>query len=204
MPDPPRILNPGAAFLATRCRNDFSQFGEDGLIEAIFEKIGITNRWCFEVGAADGIWISNTRRYVEAGWTAVLIESDAEQFEKLCDNTPESCFCIHHAIRPSSLDSLLSSVGGPVGLDLGVIDIDSWDYWAWEGMKVYRPRLMMVEISANKQAGLFPFTYPPNQIHQAGIQPMCALAIEKGYVPLAATGVNLLSVREDVWEAAEK
>ncbi len=50
-----------ADLLATR-RNDYSQNGEDGIIDAIFAAIAPTNRWCCEFGAWDGLHFSNSRR----------------------------------------------------------------------------------------------------------------------------------------------
>ena len=43
------------AFLqSVELKNIYSQHGEDGLIEAIFERIRTENQWAFECGAADG------------------------------------------------------------------------------------------------------------------------------------------------------
>jgi hypothetical protein len=69
--------------LQGRWGNEYSQFGEDGLVEAVFELIGTTNKWCFEVGAADGVFYSNTKRLRDQGWSAVLIEKEHAEFAKL-------------------------------------------------------------------------------------------------------------------------
>ena len=54
------ILDKSAEALQGKGINITSQFGEDGFISAALKHIGITNRWCFEVGAGDGKWLSNT------------------------------------------------------------------------------------------------------------------------------------------------
>jgi len=46
----------------------YSQSGEDGIIEAIFQHILCTNTYC-EFGAGDGHFVSNTKRLRELGWT---------------------------------------------------------------------------------------------------------------------------------------
>ena len=74
---------PKRDWLRGRASNTYTQFGEDGLIAACLEKIGETNRHCFEIGAADGRFFSNTLRLREDGWRAVLIEAGREQFNKL-------------------------------------------------------------------------------------------------------------------------
>src|SRR6266851_5471757 len=71
------------AWLSGQARNVYSQFGEDGVIDAIFRVIRSANRWCFECGAADGLFFSNTRRLVREGWDAVLVEADAAAFHRL-------------------------------------------------------------------------------------------------------------------------
>ena len=77
------LYEPAQAWLAGAAGNETSQFGEDGLIAACLKKFGEQYRTCFEVGAADGIYCSNTWRLREAGWSAVLIENNKVTFERL-------------------------------------------------------------------------------------------------------------------------
>lgn len=69
--------------LIDRTKNKYSQNGEDGIIETIFQTIPITNRTCCEFGAWDGIHLSNCRKLIEEGWTATMIEGDALRYEDL-------------------------------------------------------------------------------------------------------------------------
>src|SRR4051812_17540195 len=63
--------------------NVYSQFGEDGILAEIFRRIGTTNKQCFEVGAADGKWFSNSRKLIDEGWRAALIEADEKNWPEL-------------------------------------------------------------------------------------------------------------------------
>ena len=99
-----------APYLRGKGRNVYSQFGEDGLIEATLEKIGPVTKWCFEFGAADGTFFSNTKRLWENGWNAVLIESDAEQYKKLAESESETVRTVHAKVLPSNINELLSAV----------------------------------------------------------------------------------------------
>jgi hypothetical protein len=62
----------------------FSQCGEDGIIERIFEIIQNKNSWVVEFGAHDGQSMSNSLNLIKNhNWKAVLIEADSSKFENL-------------------------------------------------------------------------------------------------------------------------
>lgn len=192
----PTILN-DREWLAGRGLNVTSQFGEDGLIRAVFERIGIANKWCFEVGAGDGIGLSNTKQWRDEGWNAVLIEADATKFAKLGSHKTDREHIIHEKIGVDSLDALLGGLNVPTDLDLGVIDIDGQDYWVWDGMRTYAPRVMLVEYSPYG-AGAADRECELNGPGQAGLNPILALGETKGYVAVAKTYVNVLFVRKEL------
>ena len=53
----------------------YSQHYQDGIIERIFEVIGVTNKVCVEFGAKDGFDMSNTANLrVNHGWQTILFE----------------------------------------------------------------------------------------------------------------------------------
>lgn len=189
------------AFLEGLAANETSQFGEDGLLAGCLEKFGASNRWCFEVGANDGLFFSNTHRLRCEGWDSVLIESYGPAFEKLIHLRSEATRCVHETIDGTSLDRILGSYAAPTDLDLGVIDIDGQDYWAWRGMQEYLPRLMLVEFDygSDEKEDWVPEV---GAAGQASLKAIERLGIEKGYTPLAKTLVNLLFVRTDVLNAS--
>jgi len=191
------ILSPRAGFLVGRGANYTSQFGEDGLIEACLENFGSVNRWCFEVGAADGTFFSNTARLREQGWKTVLIEGDAEQYDRLQKIRSETIWTIPKHITPRSLDLILAECGVPADIDFGVIDIDGQDYWIWDGLENFRPRLLLVEFdygSENKPD----WTPEPDGQGQATFKAIERLGREKGYEPLAKTICNLLFAATEI------
>jgi hypothetical protein len=193
------VLDPRGAFLEGQAANVTSQFGEDGLIVALFERIGVKNEWCFEVGAGDGVTLSNTKVLRDAGWNAVLIEADAGLFRKLLDHqTPWQTLCVHERIGPDSLDRILDLVYGmPHNLDFGVIDIDGQDYHIFAGLTQYRPRALLVEY--NQQDAPIPAVGGEGQ---AGLSAILELGRSRGYVPLARTNVNVLFCAQEVLEAS--
>lgn len=71
-------------------KNITSQFGEDCIIEAIFQKLGIEKGYCVEFGASDGKDLSNTwNLWHNRGWNAVLIESDPVKVAALSKNVKD-------------------------------------------------------------------------------------------------------------------
>lgn len=175
-----------ADWLEDKAENRTSQFGEDGLIAATLEVVGIENKWCFEVGAADGLFYSNTKTLRDDDWHGVLIEADAKAFDKLRQHASARVHCVHRSISPGNLDEVLAQWSAPTDLDLGVIDIDGDDYEVWESMQTYRPRLMLVEFN------------PHGSGPQKTLHPIQALGRSMGYTEVARTYVNCLFVLTSV------
>jgi len=174
----------------------YSQFSEDALVDGLLRKVGVRNSWCFEVGAGDGIKLSNTRAFIEAGWQAVLIESHVKRFEKLKQNCPES-YCFNETVSVSKgIDAILAQTPAPCNLDFGSIDIDGQDYYVWRAMQKYRPRIIVVEFSPYVGADYLPQANTDGQSgkNQAGLNVMKNLAVEKGYEVVAATFCNLICI----------
>lgn len=131
--------------------NRYSQFGEDGIIEKIFEIIGTTSKLCIEFGANDGFSCSNTALlWQQKGWRAVLIETDSQLFAKCLNNTHGyNCLCINTHVghdEHNSLEFILSKHNIQQPIDLLSIDIDGNDYYIFEKLTL-KPRLIICEFN---------------------------------------------------------
>lgn len=184
-------LSPRADSLLRRGANLTSQFGEDGLIEASLDLFGVANRWCFEVGAADGLFYSNTHRLRLEGWSAVLIEADAGHYDNLRKLASPTVWTVPEKINTRSLDRILKECGAPRDIDLGVIDIDGQEWWIWNELRDFRPRLMLIEFDyKSEDKGI---VIPAcDGTGQASYEAMIQLGMDLGYEPLAKTLCNLL------------
>ena len=191
------LIEPSATWLLGRESDVTSQFGEDGLIAAILERIGTANRWCFEVGASDGEFYSNTKRLRDDGWDALLIEGNADQYAKLTVIQSDRVRCVHYHVGPDHLDGLLDACSAPVNLDFGVIDIDGQDWWVFDGLRRHRPRLIMVEFANGDVDAPIPLLGEASG--QAGYKAILSLGLSKGYKPICQTQVNLIFVADEVW-----
>ena len=195
---PLSIIDPECAFLSGHNRNVTSQYGEDGLIAELFRHIGIVNRWCFEVGAGDGVRYSNTQQWIRQGWNAVLIEADEVTFAELLKHETDKVQTVHERITSRSLDRILAEAGAPLDMDLGVIDIDMEDFWAWVGLQTYRPRVMMVEAAVHGVPAVVPTSTDLAGRRQSGSDMIQMVGEAKGYRALARTHCNVIFCREDV------
>lgn len=194
--------------LLKRRSDSFSQNGEDGIIQALFDQCGITNGWLCEFGAWDGKHLSSTRNLLSTGnYNAVLIEGDSSRFQDLlrtCDETPGKVIPINSYVgdghkEEDSLDTILSSTPIPADFELLSIDIDSYDYLVWKNLEKYRPKFVIIEINS----GIDPRredSYSGCPTYTEGgtsYLPMLRLGTEKGYTLLCHTG-NMIFVRNDL------
>lgn len=192
-----------ADFLASvKPYNYCSQFGEDGIIEAIFARIGETNRWLCECRAGDGLFFSNSRKLIEAGWSAVLIEADSKQWETGAHRylgNPRVYPFLAELNERTGFDEILNSVtreaAPPKDLDLLVCDVDGPDYWLICQMLEYHPRVLMVEYDPNAEPDFIP---EPNGPGQAGLAAIIKLGCGKLYTPICRTYCNVIFVRNDL------
>lgn len=180
--------------------NVHSQFGDDGIIEAVFRAIGETTRWCCEFGAWDGLHLSNTRRLVDAGWNAVLIEGDPDKFVQLRRNNASNPRVIPVEAmvdnETNRLERILADAGAPE-LDLLVIDIDGLDFEIFESLQI-RPRVICVEVCPHHDPESR--ARVPREVAAKNVGQSLGLfydtARERGY-RLVSYYVNAFFVRED-------
>ncbi|MEE2664434.1 MAG: hypothetical protein VX681_09995 [Myxococcota bacterium] len=110
----------------------FSQFGEDGVIEKIFEVIAPTHGYAIEFGAYDGIHNSNTRNLiVNKGWGGLLIEGNPARAAALIENHKgyPGVTALHAWVYPGNIEVIFDEAGAPPDPDLLVIDFHPMNYW---------------------------------------------------------------------------
>lgn len=186
--------------LCENTSNTYSAFGEDGIIEKIFEIIGISSRVCIEVGAWDGLHLSNTANLWKKGWKAILIEADETRFKALLENTAGyDCDCIAAFVRPSGEDTIENILRNRQLLrdvDFLSIDIDGDDYFVFESLRQLKPRVVACEYNPTIP---FHIELVPTQGNCFGCSPLSLvkLAQSKGYRLVALTETNAFFVLKD-------
>ena len=180
--------------------NVFSQNGEDGIVEKIFEELGIECGQCCEFGAWDGKHFSNTFRLIkEKNWTALYIEGDPEKYKdllKTCEEYP-NITPINTYVNKDNLDEIITENGFSKDIDLLSIDVDSIDYEIWKNLLEVKPKVVIIEPS--NQIPLWDRTpvYPAHENGGANPHILKELAKQKGYYFVCTTG-NLFFVRNDL------
>lgn len=185
-------------------RNVHSQNGEDGILEEMLARLGISGGWVAEVGAWDGKHYSNTYALVEkGGFRAVYVEGDPQKYRDLLATAAEHP---RGTIEPVNEQLDVSKAGDHFGgilrrysLDYAVvsIDIDSFDYEVWSRLEL-TPAIVVVEVDSGSTEpracrGL------PGDLPMTTFPAMLELGWSKGYQLVAHTG-NMIFVRGDLFK----
>lgn len=196
--------------LGEYARNVFSQFGEDGIVDEILARIGgVSNLdgWCVEFGAWDGEFLSNTCHLIrDKGYRAVLIEGDPRKCKQLERNHPSPdvvkvCRFVQLS-GDSTLDRILQDTPIPDEFDFLSIDIDGCDYFIWESLRRYTPKVICVEFNPTMPNAV-DYVQPPDFARKIGssASALVRLAADKGYALVAVTHCNTIFVRNRYAEA---
>ena len=185
-------------------KNVTSQWGEDGVLEEIFNRVGEGNKICVEFGAWDGKHMSNSWvLWHEKDWSAILIEGEEDRYldlKKDLEVFPKAT-AVHRfvdIIGDNSLDSILDEMEVTDEIDLVSIDIDSDDYAIFKALK-RNPRVMVIEYNPTVPPHIDLVQKEGNYIG-ASVSMMCKLAQKKGYRLVHLTYTNVIFLRNDLME----
>ena len=179
-------------------RRVYSQNGEDGVIERLFDLVGTTNRYFVEFGTGPAADECNTRLLREReGWSGILMDRFWHD---------PSLPCFRELVTAENLNDLFEKYGVPESFDLLSIDIDGNDYWIWKALAPhYRPRVVVIEYNGGIPADV-PVVMPyaadylwrgePN-VGQS-LAALQKLSAQKGYSLVYAYPPNAVLVRADL------
>jgi hypothetical protein len=189
----------------------FSQSGEDGIIAEIFNRIGTTNKVFVECAPGNGLE-SNTLYLITLGWTGLWIEADPKHLHAIVAGFSKQLksgilSLQREFVTAENINTLLEKASLPPEFDLLSIDIDRNDYWVWQKIEGYRPRVVVIEYNA-----IFPpgchwvveyaarATWDETSHCGASLTALESLGTEKGYKLVACTlaGTNAFFIREEL------
>lgn len=169
------------------------------MIEEIFKRIGTKNEVCIEFGAWDGRHLSNTwALWHDMNWSAILIEADAQRARELGTSVEDFPKVVtYHALvgvrGEHSLDSILTKLGAVSDPDLLSVDIDGDDYYVFESLKRFRPRVIVIEFNPTIPPEL-DLVQAEGEYFGASALALVNLARRKGYGFVGCTDCNCFFV----------
>jgi hypothetical protein len=190
----------------------FSQWGDDGIIQYMVNKLNIPNKTFIEFGV-ENYRESNTRfLLINNNWTGLVIDGSPENVEYIkkdiicwaCELYAEASF-----ITAENINDLLARPG--FGEEIGIlsVDIDGNDYWVWKAITNIKPVIVIAEYNSIFGKNTFwTIPYDPGFVRKrdhtityygASLQALCMLADEKGYefVGCNSKGNNAYFIRKD-------
>jgi hypothetical protein len=187
----------------------FSQHEEDGRLIGIFLEIGVARRSFVEIGIQDGLECNTACFAFHFGWRGVLLEGDPGYARKARENfagvpgvTVKESF-----VTRENAQRVLDEAGADREPDLFSLDIDGNDYWIWEALGDFRPRVVAIEYNnffGAERAVTIPYRAEfqhrarhPRGYMGASLAALRKLAARKGYALAGGCACNAFFVRRE-------
>jgi hypothetical protein len=192
----------------------FSQFGEDGIIQYLVQRVPIENEVFVEFGVED-YSESNTRfLLVNDNWRGLVMDGGDRHLAFIRRTGLDWRHDIEAKVAfvdRDNINRLIASAGIRGDIGLLSVDIDGNDYWVLEAIDVVSPRILVVEYNSNfgpEAAVTVPYDpdFERRRAHWsqlywgASLAALDGLARRKGYALIGgnSAGNNAFWVREDV------
>ena len=191
----------------------FSQWGEDGILDWLIEKIPGISESFIEFGV-ENYRESNTRMLLWLrNWRGLIMDGSQSHIEDIRGQEVSWRFDLHSKcafIDRDNINQLISQSGFAGELGVLSVDIDGNDYWVWEAIEVVSPAIVVCEYNAvfgDLRAITVPYSadFQISQAHcstlyfGASIHALSGLAMKKGYtlVGTNSNACNVFYVRND-------
>ena len=132
--------------------SSFSQWGDDGIIDWLIEKLNLKNKNFIEIGVQD-YWESNTRFLLKKrNWNGLLIDMSNTDIKKIKTQSiywKHNLLAKNHFITRDNVNKIFKHYNFDKKLSLLSLDIDGNDYWILKNMN------LKAEILVCEYNGLF-------------------------------------------------
>jgi hypothetical protein len=179
------------------------------VIDELFRRVGCASQFFVEVGTGNGSECNTAHLSRCRGWGGLMIDGDAQNCAELrrsFRNIPRVTVA-NHFVHRDNIVPIFEAANIPREFDLLSIDIDGNDYWIWERLESYRPRVVVIEYNASlaPEARLVmeynpTHTWQGNSYFGASLGALTTLGGRLGYALVATedNGVNAFFVRKDL------
>lgn len=187
-----------------------SQNEEDGMILALFKRIGVKNRRFIDIGCG-GTGGNSGFLAQDCGWKGLMVDGSPENIATIKSRfAGYSVVAVNEFVTQENINELLEKFGFTGEQDLLSIDIDGNDYYIWNTISVCSPRVVIMEYNwlfGAERAVTVPYktdfsrkSVTVKGYHGASLAALDKLATRKGYRLIAceAAGVNAFFLRNDI------
>lgn len=190
----------------------FSQWGEDGLLQAVLRKLPEIPRTFVEFGVETFIEANCRWLLVRHGWSGLVMDGSERNIAAIRRDPiywRHNLRAVQAFITAENINELLAEHAPSGELGLLSIDVDGVDYWIWQAVQV-RPAVVVVEYNSlfgPERAVTVPYRadFQRERAHfscsyyGASLAALTKLGQQKGYALVAGNraGNNAIFVRRD-------
>ena len=172
----------------------FSQFGDDGIIQYLIDKLPIINKTFIEFGVENYLEANTRFLLINNYWSGMVMDGDTSNISYIKKGQIYSFYdlrAIQCFITKDNINDVMKSSGFKKEIGILSIDIDGNDYWIWHAIKEFEPQIIICEYNS-----LFGFVDPvtipyksefvrgknsPFNFYGTSLNAACLLAKERGY-----------------------
>ena len=185
-----------------------SQNEEDGIVLALLQAAGVSDRRFVEIGSGGSGGNSAVLAY-ELGWSGLMVDASSSAFRtaRTLFAARPSVVIARETVTPVNFDAIVTANGFAGEVDFLSIDVDSIDYWLLDALTAVNARVLVMEYNAlfgPTRAVTIPDAPKPKGVPKgyfgASLAALEKCARRKGYrlVLCEDAGVNAFFVREDL------
>lgn len=191
----------------------FSQWGDDGIIQYLINKLNIPNKTFVEFGVANYTEANTRFLLMNNNWSGLIMDGSSENIDYIKNDEIYWQYDLqakHAFIDVENVNDLIASAGFSEELGLLHIDIDGNDYWVWQAVKCVNPIIVIVEYNSlfgpdNAWSTPYDARFVRSKFHYSNLcygsslTSLCDMAEEKGYyfVGSNSAGNNAYFIRKD-------
>ncbi len=191
----------------------FSQFGDDGIIQYLVNKLPIQNKTFIEFGVEDYREANTRFLLVNNAWSGLVLDGDPKNIQQIKSGQLYNFYDIRarqRFITKDNINEIIQAEGFNKEVGILSIDIDGNDYWVWKAITGIEPSIIICEynslfgfeeaITIPYQADFIRGKKTPLNFYGISIKAACILAKEKGYffIGCNSAGNNAYFIKESL------
>lgn len=141
-----RRIQPDDINMVGRCSN----LDEQSSIHRYLQQLTPQSKFCVDIGASDGVSMSNAYMLFRDGWEGLAVEYDGQKFPSLAHNYMRlsAVNLARYKVTPLNACALLEGNQVPKEFGFLSLDIDGYDYFVLQQiLSKFRPSLICAEIN---------------------------------------------------------